>query len=103
MTILTTILTAVLGSATLAQLIIFFVQRKDNKKKIPEKLDTLEKDTLRTQLLLLILMKPDAKAEILTLAEHYFKDLHGNWYMTDVFNSWCTEHGQEPSWFDRED
>ena len=97
-----TIVTAVLSSTVLSQLITFFVNRHDAKKKIPEKLDTLEKDTLRTQLLLLILMKPDARAEILTIGEHYFKVLHGDWYMTNVFNQWCMEHGQNPSWFDRE-
>ena len=32
-----TIVTAVLGSTVLSQLITFFVNRHDNKKKIPEK------------------------------------------------------------------
>lgn len=103
MTTFTTIITAILGSATLAQLIIFFVQRKDNKKKIPEKLETLEKDTLRTQLLLLILLKPDERQEILTVAEHYFGVLHGDWYMTSIFNKWITGQGiAEPEWFDKD-
>lgn len=99
---LTTILTAILGSATLAQLIIFFVQRRDNKKNIPAKLETLEKDTLRTQILLLILLKPEEKQEILTVSQHYFVVKKGDWYLTSVFNNWITEQGiAEPEWFDK--
>lgn len=104
---LTEILIAFLGSATVANLIIFFVQRKDKKKederKIPEKLETLEKDGLRTQLLVLITLIPDSAQEILTIAEHYFKVLHGDWYMTSIFNKWLTERGiAEPEWFDKD-
>ena len=64
---------------------------------------TKPKASARTQLLLLILMKPEEKKEILTLAEHYFVDLKGNWYMTDVFNSWLEQekHGK-PEWFKKE-
>ena len=98
-----TIIIAVIGSTALSQLITFFVNRHDSKKKIPEKLEILERDVLRTQLLMLILIKPEARQEILTVGEHYFKDLHGDWYMTGVFNKWIHETGiLEPEWFDKE-
>lgn len=98
-----TVVVAVLGALNLTQLIIFVVNRHDSKKNIEGKLVTLEKDVLRTQLLMLILMRPESKQEILTLGRHYFADLKGNWYMTDVFNHWLTEIGDsEPEWFNKE-
>lgn len=93
----------VLGALDLATLIMFFVNRHDSKKNVSGKLTALEKDVLRTQLLMLILMRPEAKQEILTLGKHYFGDLHGNWYMTDIFNHWLKDHGDsEPEWFKKE-
>lgn len=94
------IIIAVVGSTALATLVQFFVTRHDNKRNLSKRLDKLERDGLRTQLLLLILMKPEEKKEILTIAEHYFKDLHGDWYMTSIFNKWVEEQGiAEPEWF----
>ena len=98
---MTAIIIAVLGALDIATLIIFFVNRHDQKKNIAKKLETLEKDVLRSQLLMLILMRPEAKKEILTVGQHYFGDLHGNWYMTDVFNHWIQDTGNSvPEWFD---
>lgn len=94
------IIIAIIGSTTVATLIQFFVTRRDNEKGISKRLDKLERDGLRTQLLLLILMRPTETKEILTLGEHYFKDLHGNWYMTALFNKWVADAGiAEPEWF----
>lgn len=94
------IIIAVVGSTALATLVQFFVTRHDNKRNLSKRLDRLERDGLRTQLLLLILLRPGEKQEILTLAEHYFKDLKGDWYMTSIFNSWVEENGiAEPEWF----
>ena len=102
-----TIILAVLGSTALSSLIQFLIKRYDDKKNakfnVKEKLTTLEKDTLRTQMLLLILLKPEEKQEILTIAEHYFKDLNGNWYISSIFNTWLEETGTpEPLWFEGE-
>ena len=106
-----TIILAVLGSTALSSLIQFLIKRYDDKKNanfnVKEKLTNLEKDTLRTQMLLLILMKPEEKKEILTIGEHYFskppKGLDGNWYMTSIFNKWLEETGTaEPDWFEGE-
>ena len=96
-----TIVLAVIGSNALFAFIQFLITRHDTKKSIKGKLIVLEKDVLRTQLLLLILLKGEEKQEILTIAEHYFKDLHGDWYMTSIFNKWLKEKDiAEPEWFD---
>ena len=96
-----TIIVAVLASNGLFALLQFLVTRHDQKKNVKGKLALLEKDVLRTQLLLLVLLKPEEQQEILTIGEHYFKVLKGNWYMTSIFNKWLTEFcdGVKPEWF----
>ena len=95
-----TIVIAVLASNGFFALVQFLITRYDTKRNIKDKLIRLEKDGLRTQLLLMILMKPGEKKEILTLAQHYFVDLEGNWYMTDIFKMWLKEEGHSnPDWF----
>lgn len=97
---ITTIVVAVLASNGAFALLQFLITRHDTKKNIKGKLLLLEKDGLRTQLLLMILLKPGEKKEILTLAQHYFVDLDGNWYMTDIFKKWLKEEGHSnPEWF----
>lgn len=94
------IIIAVIGSTAFATLVQFFVTRHDNKRNLSKRLDRLERDGLRTQMLFLILMRPEELQEILTIAEHYFKDLKGDWYMTSIFNKWVEEQGiAEPEWF----
>ena len=91
---------AIIGSNAIIGLVQFLITRHDTKKNIKGKLERLQKDGLRTQLLLMILLKGDEKKEILTLAQHYFDDLKGNWYMTDIFNKWLEEKGHsKPDWF----
>ena len=52
---------------------------------------------------MLMLLKPDSKQEIMTIGQHYFAVLHGDWYMTDMFNHWLKERGDSaPEWFDKE-
>lgn len=98
-----TIAVAVLGGLNITQLIIFLVNRHDNKKNVEGKLVVLEKDVLRTQLLFLITMRPAEKQEIMTVAEHYFGQLHGDWYMTSIFNSYIEENEiAKPEWFNSE-
>ena len=103
-TTIITIITAVITSQAIFGFIQFTITRRDTKKNIEGKLATLEKDTLRTQLLLLILMRSEEQQEILTVAEHYFspkpKGLDGDWYMTSVFNRWLSDMDiAEPEWF----
>lgn len=99
-----TIVGAVLASQALFGFIQFMITRRDTKKNVYGKLTTLEKDVLRTQLLLLILMRPKEQQEIMTIAEHYFgkppKGLDGNWYMTSIFNKWLLDSDiAKPEWF----
>lgn len=97
------ILSAIIGSNALFAFIQFMINRHDNKKNVRGKLLTLEKDVLRTQLLLLILLKDGETQEILTIAEHYFGELKGNWYMTSIFNKWLMDKKiAEPEWFDKD-
>ena len=98
------IIIAVLASQALFGFIQFMITRKDTKKNILGKLTTLEKDVLRTQLLLLVLIKPKEQQEIMTIAEQYFskppKGLNGNWYMTSIFNKWLIDADiAQPDWF----
>ena len=109
------ILLTILGGGNLILFIKFLIERHDRKQERAEDkdyasinatLNKLEKDGLRTQLLLLLLMQPDEQAEILTIAEHYFvkppEGLGGNWYMTGLFAKWCDAHDIEPDWFKRD-
>lgn len=69
------------------------------EKEIKNKMRKQEKDSLRTQLLVMIIWRPTEKKEILTLGERYFKELRGNWYMTSIFNKWLEEQDvAKPEW-----
>lgn len=106
--LLVAILVALIGSAAaVLSFLTFLINRKDTKKKedvnFYKKMDRLEKDGLRLQLLVLILMIPDETQEIMTVAKHYFGDLKGDWYMTSLFNKWAKKHNIEiPIWSDDE-
>ena len=101
-TIIVAVISAMTSGGVLA-FIQFLITRNDDRQGIKSALKKLEKDGLRTQLLLMILMKPEEKKEILTLAQHYFVDLEGNWYMTDIFKKWLKEKGHSnPDWFQTE-
>lgn len=106
--------TALLGGSALSALIagVFgLIQRHLDKKgwrneingrldDIEEKQVTAEKDNLRTQLLLMLSDYPEEITEILTLAQHYFGVLKGDWYMTALFSRWLVVHDiGKPEWF----
>lgn len=102
------IVTAICGCGWMATLIMFFVQRHDQKKEgldsIKKQLKRLEKDGIRTQLLLLMRTYSDEdEYELLQVAEHYFSkdELAGDWYMTTLFNRFLANHNiAKPSWFE---
>ena len=106
MNTIATIIIGILGAVDFVTLLIFFINRHDQKKGLEDKLRTLEKGELRTQLLVLMLLQPAAKQEIMTIAQHYFSKktaggLEGNWYMTSLFNHWLQKQGDaKPEWFD---
>lgn len=96
-----TIIVAVISSQAIFGFIQFIITRRDTKNSIDGKLVKMERDILRTQLLLLVLLKPEEDQEILMVAEHYFHDLKGDWYMTSIFNKWLADADiAEPEWFD---
>ena len=102
------VLIGILGGGNLILFVKFLIERHDKKKEkeddeIKEKLTTLEKDGLRTQLLFMLLMQPEEQTEILKIAEHYFVKLQGDWYMTSLFAKWCDRHNLEPEWFNRKE
>lgn len=71
----------------------------EEQKDIRALIKRQEKDALRTELKLMISDFPDEETDILRLAEHYFKDLNGNWTMANIFTRWCKEKGIDlPTW-----
>ena len=98
------IVLTVLGSVGFYSFLQFLITRKDNRKDllnaIIKKLDKAEKDSCRTQLLVLMFFNDTATTEIYTLAEHYFRDLRGDWYMTSLFRGYIRDQGIDaPIWF----
>ena len=88
-----------------AKALFSWISRKAGKgdalSRISRKLDKLERDSCRTQLLLMLNDFPDQTEEIMRLAQHYFADLNGNWYMTSLFCKWLEKSGiGKPEWFD---
>lgn len=60
---------------------------------LSSQLSDIKADTTRTQLLTLINTSPDNEAEIMKVAQYYFGELKGDWYMTTLFTKWAEEHG----------
>lgn len=105
----------VLGADALFVFAQFLITRHDRKKDEKDGLRKdikdlkkaariSEKDSCRTQLLLLIADYPEQQEEIMTIAQHYFKDLKANWYMTSLFHKWCKANDIEiPDWASRDE
>lgn len=88
-----------IGSAGFWSWIQFMILRKDDRKGLKKQLKKIEKDSCRTQMLLLMFVRPQDLHELMIVAEHYFKDLHGNWYMTSLFRAFLKEKGIAfPEW-----
>ncbi len=116
-----TIIIALIGSGVLSTLITVLFQawqtKQSRKTGLESKVDTIaetqqsiikaqkkaEGDIIRVELKLMISDFPDEESDILRLAEHYFKDLKGNWVMANTFNLWLESRGlPSPSWYDKE-
>ena len=95
------IVSIIIGGLGIGSLITFFVTRYDNKKNLEGKLHKIEKDSVRTQILLLMYnYKDEDKKELLECSEYYFKTLDGDWYLSEMFERFLHTHGMEiPSWF----
>lgn len=73
----------------------------DRMVKLEHKAAKEEKDNVRLQLLVLFSDYPENVSEILEVAHHYFVDIQGDWYMTNMFNNWLTKNNVgQPEWFD---
>ena len=95
---------AVLTNAGVIGFVQFMINRHDKKKGTLAKLEAgqleARKDSVRTQLLLLIADYPEDKSEIMRLAELYFKDLKGNFYLSSIFSEWLKKYSiTVPGWF----
>lgn len=98
-------------SAGFFQLIQFFITRHDNKKgnmaalradiaELRKQSVKNERDSCRTQMLLLMSNFPEERSEIMTLARRYFVDLEGDWYATSIFQAHLEKNGIPlPPWF----
>lgn len=69
----------------------------DKLDTIIEKVDVAEENATRSQLLTLMSDYPDNESEILKVAQYYFHDLNGDWYMTSLFTKWADERGIDVS------
>ena len=110
-----TFLSGVLTSSALFTFAQFLITRRDNKKnknsEIESRLDKIEaalvkneKDNVRTQMLLVMAEYQQEEKELMTLAEHYFCDLKGNWYMTSIFKNYCARNNIPiPEWMPNKD
>lgn len=65
----------------------------DKLDNISTKIDGIELNSTRNQLLTLMSDYPDNESEILKVADYYFNTLHGDWYMTDLFTKWGKNRG----------
>lgn len=107
-----------LGSSAVISMVQFFIsrhdQRRENKEglsarinelderldEIKHRLDKSERDSCRLQLMVMLSDFPEDVQEIMTIAEHYFVDLVGDWYMTSIFNKWLEKNEiAKPEWF----
>ena len=69
----------------------------DKLDTIIKKVDTAEENATRSQLLTLMSDYPNNESEILKVAQYYFQDLKGDWYMTGLFTKWAESRGLDVS------
>ena len=102
--IILAIVLAAIGSSGLFGFIQFLMKRRDDKKgsvkHLEEMIDSQKRDNVRIQLLILMSLYPDDIQEIFRLAQTYFVELDGNWYMSTMFVNWLKEKNlPKPDWF----
>ena len=108
------IISCILGGGAIITFITFLIRRNDEKKEkndevlaeiksIKKQMQKMERDSVRTQLLMLMNTYTYGEAsEILTVAEYYFEGLKGDWYATSLFQKFCEkEQIPLPPWFNR--
>lgn len=92
---------AVIGAAVMAgcSWISSKITESTNEKldNISSQIDSVELGSTRTQLLTLMSSYPDNESEILKVADYYFNNLGGDWYMTELFSKWAHSRGIDPN------
>lgn len=85
------IFTAVVGVGTwaISQILSDTNSRLDS---MGGQLDQLQVEATRTQLITLMSNYPDNKSEILKVADKYFNEYSGDWYVTELFEQWANQH-----------
>ena len=78
------------GTWCMSQVMAGTNEKIDN---VSNKIDSIELNSTRNQLLTLISDYPDNEEEILKVGRYYFKELHGDWYMTSLFSKWANSRG----------
>lgn len=116
--IISIILAIIASSAAILTFIQFMITRHDTKKgalteltqavdkvrddvaDLKESASKQEVDNCRQQLMLLIHISPNNAGDIIPLAFHYFVELQGDTYMTNLFANWLVEKSiDRPIWF----
>lgn len=104
------ILGIIVGGVGLWKFLEFLIERQDAKKaqnnEVFKRLAVVEsnqikaeRDSCRLQMMQVMFFCPDDKAELMRLAQRYFCDLHGDWYMTSLFRKHLKKHDIEsPDW-----
>ena len=83
------------------QVSIKFEEVNKSIEEVKKELASMKRDEIRLQLMVLMSDYPNKKEEIMLVAERYFSELDGDWYLTDIFKSWLDENGiEEPVWID---
>jgi len=102
---------AVTGSAGLFGFLQYMIKRHDDKKgtislilkeleSIKNQLAELKQDQLRLQLMDMIHIHPEDHSDIMEIAQKYFVESKGNWYLSSIFNEWMqTQNIKKPVWF----
>lgn len=97
------VLSAVL-SAGLFTFLQFLISRHDSKRGLAKKVDKIERDGVRLQILFMMQFRPEEKEKILEVAEYYFETLKGDWYMTGIFMDWLKSNEiTVPGWWKGEE
>lgn len=103
---LTAIIIAVISSNFLVEIGRYLIGKLSANNKLDDKFKAIEQrlneqdlGIARVQLLTLMNDYPNRSDEIMKVARHYFKDLEGDWYMTDLFNDWLEQQDiSKPFW-----
>ena len=66
-------------------------------QKLSDKVDAQDRQTdlqlTRLELMTLIDNNPHNVVEIEKVAKHYFQDLKGDWYMSEMYSKWAKQYG----------